>query len=59
MYIWDCDNPPFRPSVSPLPSYAVRPLTRNREDGAKSDWVKRAAQRLQAMKGRAAGKKPE
>ena len=64
MYVWDCERPPIHPSVSPLPSFAVRPPTRRREDEAKSDeaksdWIKQVAQRLQAIQGHAVTKKPE
>ena len=61
MYTWDCARPRFRSSVSPLPSFAIRPPGSQHEAETKIDWVKRAraAIRLQAFKGQAATKKPE
>jgi hypothetical protein len=58
MYIWDCERPPIRPSVSPLPSFAARPL-KPREESTKSRWVRRAALRLYATKDVTPAKKPE
>ncbi len=36
MYIWECENRPSRPSVSPLPSIAVRGEALRHEAGAKN-----------------------
>jgi len=50
MYIWDCETTPYRPALSPLPSFAVRRQAAKREAGAENGWTKRPALWLRAIK---------